>query len=337
MKPSLAQTAAGLLAAAALAPLPVSAHHHRINFLETMIVFHGEITRVEWKNPHVYIYVDAEDENGEVVNWEIETGSTPSLTRRGLSMDSLKAGDLLTVRGNPDRNPERKLLFAELITKSDGTSFTLQGRSVRAPDDPAVRTDSLAGIWSAIGNPYDRTKAATHLPLTDKARVAAAAFDVANDPLADCVPPPVPDSFSTPYLHEIIINDDTIILREEYWETDRIVYMDGSAHPIDGPRTNQGHSIGRWEGDVLVVDTVLFEDHAFGNGSGIPSGSQKRIVERYSLTDNGTTITIDYELEDPEYLAEPVIASRQWRYSPQLQMIPNQCDLEIAQRYVDDE
>jgi hypothetical protein len=110
--------------------------------------------------------------------------------------------------------------------------------------------------------------------------------------------------------------------------------MDGRGHPTNGPRTNQGHSIGRWDGDVLVVDTTLFENHGYGNGSGIPTGARKHMVERYSLTDGGTTVTIDYVLQDPEYLTWPVRGSRQWRYTPELKFLPNRCDLANAQRYV---
>jgi hypothetical protein len=77
----------------------------------------------------------------------------------------------------------------------------------------------------------------------------------------------------------------------------------------------------------------LFEDHGFGNGSGIPSGAQKHIVERYSLSEDGTTLSIDYVLDDPEYLSEPVRASRKWRYAPGLEFIPNRCDLDNPRRY----
>lgn len=319
-----------------LCPITATAHHHRINFLDTTIAFYGEITRVDWQNPHVYFYVDAEDNSGRTVTWQIESGSTPSLTRRGFSRDSLKVGDMVTVRGNPDRNPERKRLVASTFTNSDGTNYVLQGRAPNRSETPQAITTSIAGVWQSIGGPYDRTRAATHLPLTEAGEAAAARFNVNNDPFADCVPPPVPDSLSTPYLHEVIIGDGTITLREEYWEIDRTVYMDGRSHPEEGRRTNQGHSIGRFDGEVLVVDTVLFDDHAFGNGSGIPNGARKHMVERYSLTDNGTMLTIDYVLEDPEYLAEAVTDTRQWRYAPELELLPNQCDLENARRYVED-
>jgi hypothetical protein len=328
----LAETA--IAVGVALLPVGASAHHHRINFSDSSVAFHGTITRVDWANPHVYLYVRAADESGKDIDWEIETGSTPVLTRRGLQADTLAAGQAVTVRGKPDVDPKRKRLWLESITQADGTTLLLQGPIESETAREQQRATSLAGVWSTVGGAYDRTRAATHLPLTEKGKAAASGFDVAKDPFANCVPPPVPDSLSTPYLHEIVLNDDrTITLREEYWEIDRTVYMDGRGHPTDGPRTNQGHSIGRWDGDVLVVDTTQFEDHAFGNGSGIPSGAGKHIVERYALTDGGATITIDYVLEDAEYLAAPFKDTRKWRYTPHLELLPNRCDLEDARRY----
>lgn len=326
-------TRAAIVAIFSIAPAKVMfAHHHPVNFRDDVIAVHGEVTRVDWKNPHVYVYVAAESEAAQPVEWTIETGSTPSLTRRGWRPDTVKPGDRVTVRGNPDRNPERKFMSLRAISYADGSALVLQGAS---QGDPNARATTIEGIWQATGSPYDRTKPALHLPLTDKAKSIAAEFDVAKDPFADCIPPPVPDSLSTPYLHQIIFNDDnTITLREEYWEIDRTVYMDGRGHPENGPRTNQGHSIGHWEDGVLVVDTTLFEDHGYGNGSGIPSGAQKHIVERYALSEDGRNVSITYVLEDPEYLAAPVTDTRQWRYTPHLELLPNECDLETAQRYI---
>jgi hypothetical protein len=109
--------------------------------------------------------------------------------------------------------------------------------------------------------------------------------------------------------------------------------MDG-AHPGDGERTLQGHSIGWWEGETLVVDTVDFADHRspYGSGTGIPSGAEKHVVERYRLSDDGTHALVDIVLEDPEYLAEPVTAQFVWRYSPHFEMLQLGCDREIAMR-----
>ena len=104
--------------------------------------------------------------------------------------------------------------------------------------------------------------------------------------------------------------------------------MDGREHPENVERTLQGHSIGWWEGDTLVVDTRLLADHRAGNGfSGVPSGSQKHVVERFSLSEDGTHAIVDVIIEDPEYLAEPFTGQTTMVYSPQLQLYTYDCRL----------
>jgi hypothetical protein len=93
--------------------------------------------------------------------------------------------------------------------------------------------------------------------------------------------------------------------------------MEGRGHPDNGVRTNQGHSIGRWEEGALVVDTVLFEDHRApirGPNEGVPSGAERHVVERYTLSEDGNRILIEFSVEDPEYLAEPFTGTLEWVY-----------------------
>ena len=62
-------------------------------------------------------------------------------------------------------------------------------------------------------------------------------------------------------LSEIEIFDDRVIIRDEWFDAERVMDADGREHPVDGERTRLGHSVGRWEGDTLVVDTRLFAPH----------------------------------------------------------------------------
>jgi hypothetical protein len=156
-----------------------------------------------------------------------------------------------------------------------------------------------------------------------------------DNPLNECIAPTSPESIGVPYLHAIERSGENIVLRDEYWEVVRLVYMDGRAHPPADQRTPQGHSVGRWEGDVLVVETANFADNVWGTARGIPSGPGKRVVERYRLADGGATLAIEFTIEDPEYLAAPVTGTDQWRYAPYLELLPNKCDLEVAHRYLD--
>jgi hypothetical protein len=85
----------------------------------------------------------------------------------------------------------------------------------------------------------------------------------------------------------------------------RVVYMDGRKHPADAIPTWTGHSIGWWEGDRLVVDTVGFNDKFWFDRRGTPHTEQLHIVERYTRPNYGTLVN-EATLDDPGALARPV-------------------------------
>jgi hypothetical protein len=83
-------------------------------------------------------------------------------------------------------------------------------------------------------------------------------------------------------------------------DVERVVHIGLDSH--DGAEiSNQGHSIGRWEGGALVVDTTRFAPHSSGNRAGLMSSSRKHLVVRFELSSDRTHLTYSYALEDPEY------------------------------------
>lgn len=320
---------------------PALAHHSRVNFLNETIAFEGEVVRFDWTNPHSHLYVAGRDTNGRPVQWEVESSSTPVLTRRGWARDSLQPGDHVTVRGQPYRDRTRPFVLLQTVTKADGT--TLASGQGPGPEGAPPRASSIFGVWQTFGArgggqgiaPGPPDQAAISLPLTAKGKAAAASFSLRANPLNECIAPTTPESIGVPYLHALERSGEHVLLRDEYWEQTRTVYMDGRGHPPANERSPLGHSTGRFEGDVLVVETTNFAANVWGTARGIPSGAGKRVLERYRLTDGGETLTIEFTLEDPEYLTEPVSGAERWRYAPYLELLPNECDLEVAHRYLD--
>jgi hypothetical protein len=98
MKTKLFLMGAGLVAAAAL---PVQAHHSfSAEFDATKpVTLTGAVTKVEWANPHIWVYLDVKDDRGSVQPWQCEGGPPNTLTRNGWTRDSLKIGDPLTIEG----------------------------------------------------------------------------------------------------------------------------------------------------------------------------------------------------------------------------------------------
>ena len=322
------------LVGACCATVSVQAHHSASQFdPASPITIQGTVARVDWANPHVYIYVETKDANGASERWMIETDPTPILVRSGWSRDSVKVGATVTVRASPDRNRGRN--HAHLVSLSTGSGPVLVPRAPAART--AVRATSLAGVWNSLRG-FGQRRFGTLKP-TAKGLATMNAFNEAASPIIDCVPHVAPQLPTLPYLTEIEVRGDRIVMRSEFFNVDRTVYMDGRPHPRDGMRTRQGHSIGRWEGDVLVIDTTLFADHRSGNSfgsafaSGLPSGRQKHVVERYRLSDDRTRMLIDFVVEDPEYLAVPITASAEWDYAPDQRLQRFGCTPEQARRF----
>ena len=296
-------------------------------------LFQGTVTLFAWKNPHTYVTVQTTDDRGALVEWEIETGATPLLARSGWAAESLVPGDQITVRAHPARDGRLYALLLSLET-ADGTVL-----EQRVDNAPAVGSASdLSGIWKGTPLPEDIGDRWFSLPRTQKGLEAQAQFDINTDnPAASCVADNTPATVITSFLYltEIELGEDVVVMRTERFDAERTIYMDGREHPEGGERTNQGHSIGWWEGDTLVVDTTHFADHRnpYVLG-GLPSGAQKHVVERYALSEDGTQLLVDYTLEDPEYLAEPFAASLVWIYRPDLDLLRYDCDPEIARQYI---
>jgi len=115
-----------LLATALLSlGIAVKAHHSfsAVFDAESPVEVTGTVTRVDWKNPHVWFYVDVEADDGAVVNWEFELGSPNGLRRRGWSRTTLKVGDVISVSGYRARNKSTRGNVASM-TLADGRELT---------------------------------------------------------------------------------------------------------------------------------------------------------------------------------------------------------------------
>lgn len=310
--------------------VPASGHHSEAGFDKDVVVaFEGTVLEYRWGNPHVYLVVETTDSAGEPARWQVETSSTPILTRRGWSSDSLQPGETVTVRGHPERDTGREYALLLTLEKENGT--VMSSASVEPLGVSSAPT--LAGVWKAdVASGAEFRARLGALALTGKGAAAKDAFDFyADSPVAQCVPHTSPWLLTTGlYVNEIELGDDVVVIHSEYFDVERTVYMDGRGHPDSGERTLQGHSIGWWEGDTLVVDTRSFADHRIGNGPGVPSGAQKHVIERYTLEEDGSRISLEIFLEDPEHLAETLTGRVDWLYAPEFQLYAYDCDLDVS-------
>jgi hypothetical protein len=326
--------------AAALFMASVSNAHHSSAMYDDKqtVTIEGAITKFEWSNPHVYVYMKQLTAAGQAVEWEVEA-SPPSILRRlGWSQDTLHAGDTLTVTGHPARDSGRKSLIPTLIKKGDATLFDRKGELTRLASADAAPSGSvgsleLDGIWvTLLDLKVEEQLDAEKLSLTARGKKAFKHFDEKKmHPGANCVPYSAPVFMLTPDLKRITKGDGVILIDGEFDGAQRTVYMNVSTHE-GAPVSVQGHSVGRWEGKALVIDTTRFTDNAMGNAYGLPSGAGKHLVERLTPDGKGA-LTYHFELSDPEFLVSPVGGDVQWVFRPNLTYSALKCDLENARRF----
>lgn len=99
-----------------LEAMQASAHHSNAAMYDAdkRVVLKGEVTRVQWTNPHSYLYLDVKDASGKVVNWALEGFPPNTLLRTGWKTSMLKTGDVLTVEGAVARDGSHHLLAREI-------------------------------------------------------------------------------------------------------------------------------------------------------------------------------------------------------------------------------
>jgi hypothetical protein len=90
---------------------------------ETSVEKTGTVTEVEWMNPHAWIYIDVEEEDGETNNWAFELGSPNGLIRRGWSRNTVKVGDVVSISGYRARDGSNRGNIKS-ITLADGRELT---------------------------------------------------------------------------------------------------------------------------------------------------------------------------------------------------------------------
>lgn len=145
-----------------------------------------------------------------------------------------------------------------------------------------------------------------HPPLTPEYakiyadRVASAdAGHPTGDPTANCLPQGMPRFMNMPFGFEIIQTPKQINFSSEWNEQTRRIYMDGRGHPADLEPSYNGHSVGHWEGDTLVVETVGLRADTVLDASGIPHSDITKVIERIHFVD-AVTLHADVTIIDPK-------------------------------------
>jgi hypothetical protein len=324
----------------ALCALETQAHHSRALYDTTKeVVIEGTVAELQWSNPHVSMTVETKGADGTTARRDVEVMSVSEARALGLRPEAIAVGSHVVVNAHPGRAGPTARAVGLTVRTSDGTVLPLNTDShLTLAPVASVEAQSIAGRWAPSLEDFGATFNSTfRWPFTDTARAAlAAAISAPNAALGICVdyPPPLLSVF--PDLREIEVGDSTVTMRFEAQGQDvtRVIHLEAQ-HPTNVAPSLLGHSIGRWEGQTLVVDTIAFAPHPIGIGIAVPSGPGKHLVERFALATDRKHLSYDLTIEDPAGLTAPATLSSQWEYRPDLEPSNVACDAEIARRLIE--
>ncbi len=204
------------------------------------------------------------------------------------------------------------------------------------PTTATPRKVDLAGVWN--GGPrahptnsevYPWTKANAPV-LNERGLAYQKVFDEAIAPKYDCVPSTSPALQYDPYNMQVVQWPDRVLFRYEKDDQLRTVWLDGRK-PTVQDYSLQGFSVGRYEGNALIVETdhFLFDITGFDDYTGIPSSQMKKVTERYWR--EGTELRLTLTLEDSMFLRQPASYTMRWLPLPSsYELVAWDCDPETS-------
>ena len=184
-----------------------------------------------------------------------------------------------------------------------------------ATASPAVSEPlhDLSGVWLMDTDAYHKDPGYGSLrpaPMTPwgeekfKANAGKAGYD---DPTFHCDPPGMPRIVLGQAPFEMIQIPGRILIHYEDFHTRRQIWTDGRSLPKDPDPTWYGYSVGKWEGDTLVVETIGYNDKSWLDGNGHMHSDEMRIVERYRRLDH-ETLELNMTIEDPKAYTKPWVS-----------------------------
>ncbi len=306
---------------------PALGHHSVVAFYDVnrTTEIEGTVTEIFWRNPHTGFTIEVVNSEGVVEEWVTEGSPTSALVRRGFTRDAVKVGDRVRYTGRASRRGERMIFGGApshlLLPGGEevrlGPASPLEGG--REPGSVADAAGTgLFKVWSfetryQLRNPF---------VLTPAAQAALNAYDARiDDPSLKCIPPGMPNAILNPYPIELIDEGDRIVQRIEEWDQQRVIHMSEEARGQSQAPSHLGYSVGRWEGNALVVETTQF-DWPYLDQDGRPMSENVSMLERYTMSEDETELQYEIIITDPEYLVEPAIWDHTWVYKPGDEVLP---------------
>jgi hypothetical protein len=245
-------------------------------------------------------------------------------------------------RGSRRVSPAASTTYTLTVTGPNGTETRTVRINIAGTNAAAVATSNsatakkeiprtadgkpdLTGVYSNAprGATIQAPPPMSTLPRTPTLKPGAEKFRVVREgqdtgQYAACNPPGVPQTFAVPYFFQIIQSPRYVVILYEYLHLYRVIPTDGTPHPVDPDPFWMGHSIGHWEGDTLVVDSIGFNDKTEING--YRHTEDLHVVERFKRVDYDT---LQYEavVEDPNVFQSPWVVARNFLFRPEFDRV----------------
>ena len=188
----------------------------------------------------------------------------------------------------------------------------------------------LSGVWISAGMGGGGGMRARP-QVTPEAQQVIDEFDLLiDDPGYVCSPSSLSRAWANPTPTEIEQLDDRVILRHEFMDVVRTIYLDGRARPDDAAPHVVGYSTGHYDGMALVVETSGFAPSYISTVTGIPQTTSLSASERMTLGDNGQTMQVVLTYTDRATFRAPWVITRSYRRAPDLTLLEFGCVLEDA-------
>jgi len=180
---------------------------------------------------------------------------------------------------------------------------------------------SFEGFWDL---PYTPNMAAKDgeaaIPYTAAGRAAFKNHDAKDDPTSFCWYPGVPRIMQSPYPMQMVQSKEYVTMLFEYMRLWRNIPTDGRKHPENLPESFMGDSVGKWDGDTFVIDTIGLNDRTWLDTAGHQHTAEMHVIERMRRTP--TTIVLEYLVDDPKMYSQPWKQERILRPHPVTRGLP---------------
>jgi Family of unknown function (DUF6152) len=304
----------------ALGVRDTSAHHSFAPHFDANkpVSIAGTVTEFEARNPHSYLHVNAVDENGQTREYVCESHGATQLARNGIAADMLKAGTRVRVMGSLSRHSPY-MCFFDRLEFADGRTVSANGPT--GPRTAAVNLPprkDIFGTWLLAPIPNRSTSGPQPMiqMLTPAGEKAVAAYNpFKDDPTFRCDPVGIRRVWGAPGTPLEIVHDlnGNVVLHHEWMDVRRVVHLDMKEHPKNGPRSSLGHSIGRIEGDTLVIETAQFAEGVLNQYVEQPGQPTRGLLHSAALTTTERLhfdaarqrLIVDIDMTDPVFFKQP--------------------------------